>query len=81
MTLRKTVIQAQLFSMHSPDPSKEQLTQNTTKMHSFVKGQIDRTSLDRLTKDLVANWNTTYYNKMFPACSLFDGESVDKDKK
>ncbi len=29
-------------------------------MNFLRKGRIDRTSLDRLTKDLVANWNTTY---------------------
>jgi hypothetical protein len=49
-------------------------------MNSFVKGWIDRMSLDRLTEDLVANWNTTYSDKLFPTCLLFDGESVDKDK-
>ena len=35
-TPRKTIIQAQLFAMHSPDPTKERLTQNTTKMNSFI---------------------------------------------
>ena len=49
-------------------------------MNSFRKGRVDRTSLDRLTKDLVENWNTTYSEKLFPTCSFFDGESVDKDK-
>jgi hypothetical protein len=49
-------------------------------MNSIFKGWIDRTSLDTLTKDLVANWNTTYSNKLFPTCSYFDGEPVDKDK-
>jgi len=33
ITPRKTVIQAQLFAMHSPNPTKERLTQNTTKMN------------------------------------------------
>ncbi len=50
------------------------------KMNFLRKGQIDRMSLDRLNKDLVANWNTTYSEKLFPTCSFFDGESVDKDK-
>ena len=59
ITPRKTVIQAQLFTMHSPNPTKERLTRKTRKMNFLRKGQIDRTSLDRLTKDLVANWNTT----------------------
>jgi hypothetical protein len=49
-------------------------------MNSIFKGRIDRTSLDRLTKDLVANWNTTYSDKLFPTCSFFDGEPVNKDK-
>ena len=80
MTPTNTVIQAQLFAIHSPDQTKERLTQHTTKMNSFIKGRIDTTSLDRLTNDLVANWNTTYSEKMFPTCSLFDGEPVDKDK-
>jgi hypothetical protein len=78
-TPRKTVIQAQLFAMHSPNPTKEQLTRNTTKMNSLIKGRIDRTGLDRLTKDLVENWNTTYSKKLFPTCLLFDGDSMDKD--
>lgn len=80
ITPRKTVIQAQLFAMLSPNPTKERLTRNTTAMNSLKKGRIDRTCLDRLTKDLVENWNTTYSEKLFPTCSLFDGESVDKDK-
>ncbi len=75
-----TVFQAQLFAIHSPDPTKDRLTRNTTKMDYFVKGRIDITSLDKLTEELVANWNTTYSDKLFPTCSLFDGESVDKDK-
>ena len=33
ITPRKTIIQAQLFAMHSPNPTKERLTQNTTKMN------------------------------------------------
>jgi hypothetical protein len=49
-------------------------------MNCLRKGRVDRTSLDRLTKDLVENWNTTYSEKLFPTCSLFDGEAVDKDK-
>jgi hypothetical protein len=72
ITPRKTVIQAQLFAMHSPNPTKERLTRNTTKMNFLRKGRIDRTSLDRLTKDLVANWNTTYSEKLFPAHSLME---------
>ena len=47
---------------------------------SFVDGWIDRTSLDRLTKDLVTKWNTAYSDKLFPTCSFFDGEYVDQDK-
>ena len=80
ITPRKTVIQAQLFTMHSHNPTKERLTRNTTTMNSLRKGRVDRTSLDRLTKDIVDNWNTTYSEKLFPTCSLFDGEAVDKDK-
>ena len=80
ITPRKTVIQAQLFAMHSPNPTKERLTRFSTNMNFLEKGRIDRTSLDRLTKDLVANLNTTYSEKLFPTCSFFDGESVDKDK-
>jgi len=80
ITPTNTVIQAQLFAIHSPDPTKERLTRHTTKMNYFIKGRIDTTSLDRLTNDLVANWNTTYSEKLFPTCSLFDGEPVDKDK-
>ena len=80
ITPRKTVIQAQLFAMHSPNPTKERLTRFATNMNFLEKGRIDRTSLDRLTKDLVANWNTMYSDKLFPTCSFFDGESVDKDK-
>ena len=70
ITPRKTVIQAQLFTMHSHDnPTKERLTRKTTKMNCLRKGRVDRTSLDRLTKDLVENWNTTYSEKLFPTCS------------
>jgi hypothetical protein len=79
ITPRKTAIQAQLLTMHRPNPTKERLTRNTTNMNSLRKGRIDRTSLDGLTKDQVAKWNTTYSDKLFPTCSLFDGESVDKD--
>ena len=79
-TPRKTVIQAQLFAMHSPNPTKEQLTQNNTKMNSFIRGRIERTVLDRLTKDLVENRNTTYSKELFPTCLLFAGESIDYDK-
>jgi hypothetical protein len=49
-------------------------------MNSFITGRIERTVLDRLTKDLVENWNTTYSKELFPTCSLFDGESIDYDK-
>lgn len=80
ITPRKTVIQVQLFGMHSPNPTKERLTRLNTNMNSIIKGRIDTPSLNTLTKDLVANWNTTYSDKSFPACSYFDGEPVDKDK-
>ncbi len=44
ITPRKTVIQAQLFTMHSHNPTKARLTRNTTMMNSLRKGRVDRTS-------------------------------------
>ena len=80
MKPKKTVIQAQLFSIHSPDPAKERLTRNTTKMDTYVAGKVVRTCLDELTKDLVGNWNTKYSEDLFPVCTLFNGEWVERDK-
>jgi len=77
---RKTVIQAQLFAVHSPDTAKERLTRNATRMDSYITGEIDRTSLDALTQDLVRNWDRTYSVKLFPPCLGFNGEIVDRDK-
>jgi hypothetical protein len=77
---KKTVIQAQLFAIHSPDPAKERLTRNATKMDTYVAGKVVRTCLDELTKDLVGNWNTKYSEDLFPVCTLFNGEWVERDK-
>jgi len=76
----KTIIQAQLFAIHSPDPARDRLTRKDTKMDTYESGKVVRTSLDQLTKDIVGKWNTLYSEENFPVCTLFNGEFVERDK-
>ena len=75
---RKTVIQAQLFAMHTSNPTAQRSTQLGTKMDTFIEGRMDR--LDELTKDLAGNWNTTYSKNLFPPAKSFDGGRVNPEK-
>ena len=70
---RKTVIQAQLFAMPTRNPTAQRSTRFTTKMDAFIHGRIDRCILDELTKDLVGNWNATYFAALFLTCPLKRG--------
>ena len=74
----KTIIQAQLFAVHSADPAKERLTRKNTRMDSYTTGRINRTLLDALRHDLISNWDQTYSG--FPPCAMFSGEVVDQEK-
>ena len=76
----KTIIQAQLFAIHSPDPARDRLTRKDTKMDNYESGKVVRTCLDQLTKDLVGNWSTKYSEDLFPVCTLFNGEFLERDK-
>ena len=75
---RKTVIQAQLFAMHTSNPTAQRSTRLGTKMDTFIEGRMDR--LDELTKDLAGNWNTTYSKNLFPPAKSFDGGRVNPEK-
>ena len=81
VTRRKTLVQAQLFAMHSSNPDQDRLTRQTTKMSSFTRGRIDRRILDVLMKDLVGKWKNTAYSQVASrVCSQFNGEWVQRDK-
>ena len=77
---RKTVIQAQLFAVHSPHPTKDRLTRFNTTMGTYITGKVDRRILDDLTKDLVGKWKTLYSQGFFPRIAQFNGEWVESDK-
>jgi hypothetical protein len=75
------VYTAQLFAKHSTNISQERMTRLNTPENSIMEGHVDdRALMEKLSTDLVRNWNTKFSWVNYPTCRFFGNEWIDEDK-
>jgi hypothetical protein len=75
------VYTAQLFAKHTSDILQARLTRQNTPLNSIIEGHVDNTAImEKLSTDLVRNWDTKYSWENFPKCKFFGNEWIDVNK-
>jgi hypothetical protein len=68
--LEKVFFTAQLFAKPDLYTTSKPLTCQSTSLENYIEGWLEESNLDRLTKDLFLNWDTTYSGALFPPCNF-----------
>jgi hypothetical protein len=69
---------AQLFVRPSIDPDCERLPRSFVETQEYIEGNLGKSTVAKLSNDIMHNWDTKYSHELFPSCKKFDGD-VDKE--